>query len=105
MTNWDKYKEDIEQIIKTGYNFKVTEGNTIGKCYICDDCKFANSNSCNESREKWLNSVILNFDYVYEEFTNFCKSNTNCDECKYNMGNCDSRFIFDYSIEHKDLLG
>lgn len=61
MTNWDKYKEDIEKVLlNTGDHFAVTHDKRIVACSqtFCSDCIFAKSNSCRGARKKWLLTKI-----------------------------------------------
>ena len=59
MTNFEKYRKDIE---KTGYRFGYDiKTNKVTKCDLmnCSDCKFINKYDCRHKQIKWL----------YEEYT------------------------------------
>lgn len=54
MTNFEKYRKDIE---KTGYRFGYDiKTNKVTKCDLmhCPDCKFINNRDCRHKQVEWL---------------------------------------------------
>lgn len=63
MTNYEKYKNEIEKItclgISFGFNKKTGKFDTCYNIANCEDCKFYNEISCLDKKMKWAYSEYI----------------------------------------------
>lgn len=113
MTNFEKYKEDIENFIKENGNSKFALLNgKIVKCedISCTDCDFDSPNKhCSELSKRWINEDNLTnkelIKIIFDEQESYCATNCNCFDCKYYVcENCKIAYTIDYIKTHPEQI-
>lgn len=82
MTNFEKYKDEILEVLKTTNKLAITKDNKIAPCFgtPCDECKLSVPKPCRIVWKEWANSEYIEPKVFTEKEKAFFRV---CEKLKY----------------------